>query len=227
MQEAFSEEVLFARTILYRFLALAFHEPHAPLMDFLARAEEQQALQAAAAEIDAQYETQAVGQAVGEILAVRPSTGEAEQDLRVEYTRLFLGPGKVPCQPYESLYDESRPAEDRNTVQGPSAFDMEELLEAEGLEINLGYKDLADHIAIELEYIYYLLHKAVESEAGIDPAYMDRSDQFLAKHLAHWLPAYGEGVARNARHPFYQHLGSLLAAFMRLEAEQVGQAAAA
>ena len=95
MQGAFSEEVLFARTILYRFLALAFHEPRKPLMDFLAQAEERQALQAASAEIDAQYETRAVGQAVDALLASQPAQGWPEQDLRVEYTR---GENRAPVR---------------------------------------------------------------------------------------------------------------------------------
>ena len=219
MDNSLSEEILVARALLYRFLALAFHEPGEPLIALLANQEQLGALEAAAGAVDQFAESDAISPALNDLLRVTPPPGWPVRELRVEYTRLFIGPGRMPCPPYESVYDRQRPEPDRGTVFGPSARKMEEVLSDEGLVVDLGRAELADHVAIELEFMYYLLSRAVGGDAGPDAGYLYRSDEFLQQRLAGWLPRFGERVLKSTSHPFYRRLGSLLAALIRLEAE--------
>lgn len=128
------------------------------------------------------------------------------QDLQVEYTRLFLGPAAPPCPPYESVYDPNRPSWQEGTILGPATRAMEELLRAEELVIVLDYAEYADHIAIELELMYYLLTKDIQM-----------ANDFLNTRLLPWLPFFGDKLAQEARHPFYRMLGNVLCLMMKTE----------
>ncbi|MEX2162110.1 MAG: molecular chaperone TorD family protein [Anaerolineales bacterium] len=210
------EATLVARAILYRFLALAFQEPGEALMNSLT-SNLRQELMAAANHLDLATETNELSQTVGKLLASIPSAGWLVSDMRVEYTRLFVGPGMMPCPPYESVFDQNRPEADRGTVQGPCAKSMEDNLSAEGLVIDLGRVELADHVAIELEWMAYLLAQAVKTSPDSNMGQVSRADAFLNDHLATWLPEFGQKVVDNAKHPFFASLGEVLKAFIASE----------
>jgi len=40
-------------------------------------------------------------------------------ELRLEYNRLFVGPGALACPPYESVYRRDRPESERGMLMGP------------------------------------------------------------------------------------------------------------
>jgi putative dimethyl sulfoxide reductase chaperone len=222
MSDLSSEAMQVGRAVLYRFLALAFHEPGEQLNNTLSDSEQLAQLHAAAQEVDSVGETRAVYAALVPLLEATPSEGWPLSDLRVEYTRMFFGPGEPACPPYESVHDQSREKEDRGTVQGPSAERMARALAAEGLEINLGYVELPDHIALELEYMVFLLQKALESDDSLENEYLAKANLFLKNHLSHWVPGFGEQVAERSQHPYYQRLGRLLTSFVRLDDDLFG-----
>jgi putative dimethyl sulfoxide reductase chaperone len=210
---------LAARAALYRLLALGFHEPAEPLLALLASREALQALQSAAVHLDRTAGRTSAGPTLAGLVRNLPAEGLPLRELRVAYTGLFIGPGKDYCAPYESVYDRRRPQEDWGTVQGPSASAMQAALTREGLVMDLGRQDLADHAAIELEFMHFLLQRAIGDGGQPDPADVEIADQFLQEHLARWLPQYGQTVLEKARHPFYKHLGRLLTVVVELEVE--------
>lgn len=215
------EESLVVRAIIYRFLALGFHEPGEALFGLLRTEEEFLKLKEAAEYLEQDRTHKPVGQALEQVFAAFSAKNWSIQDLRVEYNRLFLGPTPPLAPPYESVYDEDRPEEDFGTVQGPSASIMEQALAEENLELDLGRVELFDHIAIELEFMYYLLGKAVEDEGGPDQGYVDRANLFLRDRLGSWVPKFGERIVSKTDHPFYGSLGHLLAEYIRLDAGQI------
>lgn len=200
------------RASIYSFLAQAFYEPDHALMEFLQDHEAWQGVVAAAEKL---YGVKS------ETLANLPDTldldnnlepGEpraALRDLRVEYNRLFVGPSAPPCPPYESVYTPDRPLEQAGTMLGPATSAMEEILRSEKLAITLNYAEYADHIAIELEMMYYLLKKAVRL-AQLGKINHRAAKTFLMERILLWMPAFGEKLATEARHPFYTSLGNIL-----------------
>lgn len=74
------------------------------------------------------------------------------EELQVEYTRLFLGPFGVAVPPYGSYY-----LEKSGEVMGETTREVMQLYRKAGLAIDEGFTELPDHIAVELEFAYYLV----------------------------------------------------------------------
>lgn len=193
-----------SRLVLYRMLALALYEPSKALDEMLESEKERLQIVRAAEAL--------IGQAGVEIVqklfdAFHQTTDSL--DLEVEYNRLFVGPAAPRCPPYESVYDQSRTSEELGTTMGPAAEEIQKALRAEGLGVILDHAELADHAAIELEFLIYLMSRAMQSPPE-DNIYFDRAVEFRTQHISSWLGEFGNRVAREAQHPFYQEVGRLL-----------------
>ncbi|MGD0983037.1 MAG: molecular chaperone TorD family protein [Acidimicrobiales bacterium] len=117
-----------------------------------------------------------------------------------EYERLFVGPGQVPCPPYESFWREDVPVDIRRTLMGPCTADLNRLYLELGLQVSSQSVELPDHIAIELEAMAYAL-----SFEETEPI----ARQILEQHLAQWLPRLCRAVAHEAVESFYRDLAVL------------------
>src|SRR3990172_8943768 len=148
-----------------------------------------------------------------------------EGDLEVEYNRLFVGPGAPRVYPYESLYRDST-----GLVMGPSAGEVLQAYRRAGLAINTAFKDLPDHLAVELEFMARLCCEEARAESAgrADLALRLKQEQrsFLDAHLATWLPAMCERVLRETTSTIYRGFAEIAAIFVgwdreRLDAEQL------
>ncbi|KCZ73336.1 putative component of anaerobic dehydrogenase [Candidatus Methanoperedens nitroreducens] len=114
--------------------------------------------------------------------------------IAVEYTRLFINAiPNVPCPPYESVYREG-------TVMGDSTLDVLACYNKAGLKITNNFHDLPDHIAVELEFLYYLA----------DTGNTEMHDSFMQKHFSKWFPEFCKRVEENDRTGFYRHACTVL-----------------
>lgn len=203
---------LAARADLCRLLAASFYEP---VVEF---AEERlfQSLATAAAAIDPGLARQAA--------QVGAAFDAAElQELRVDYTRLFLGPVGAPAQPYGSVWLQSRP-----TLMQESTLAVLSLYEEGGFALADDFRDLPDHIAAELEFLYLLLFRQAaalrdgDTAAGAAAAALRR--RLLGEHLGAWVPPFAAALAANAQTGFYRALGEFTARAVELEAAATGSA---
>jgi TorA maturation chaperone TorD len=125
--------------------------------------------------------------------------------LRVDYSKLFVGPFRLLAPPYGSVY-----LEDKREVMGVSTIDVRNRYQQAGLKISGEVKEAPDHIALELEFIYYLIFKEIESseKSEFDRArdYMNQQQQFLKIHLGAWVPEFARAVEKNAVTGFYKNL---------------------
>ncbi|MFO7905903.1 MAG: molecular chaperone TorD family protein, partial [Pirellulaceae bacterium] len=125
------------------------------------------------------------------------------------HARLFLGPFEILAPPYASLYlDPSRRLMGQFSRQAETAY-----AEA-GLALGPGPREAPDHIAHELEFMYYLVFQEVADGHGV---WADRQRRFWMSHLGRWLPDFADDVRQADCHPFYNALGWLLAAFAERE----------
>jgi TorA maturation chaperone TorD len=117
-----------------------------------------------------------------------------------EYERLFVGPGQVPCPPYESFWREDVPIDIRRTLMGPCTADLKRIYLELGLQVSSRSGELPDHIAIELEALAYAL-----SFDETEPV----ARQLFQEHLSRWLPRLCRAVAHEAAEVFYRDLAVL------------------
>ena len=194
-----------ARADLCRFVAACYYQPGPEFT------EERlfEALAAAAAEVDADLAATAhrLGQAW---------TGTDPTELLVDYTRLFLGPVKALAQPYASVW-----LSGENLVMQASTVSVKQLYEEGGFEIDEAFQDLPDHIAVELEFLYLMNYRELESRRAGDPGQAEKyaalKRRFLDQHLGVWLGSFLEALHREAQTGFYEVLAELTERLVRLE----------
>ncbi len=133
-------------------------------------------------------------------------------ELRLEYNRLFVGPGALACPPYESVYRRDRPESERGMLMGPSVIDVKHRYNEAGLQISKNFSDLPDHVAVELEFMCFLCAKEAEAAAlGADKAiWRNRQAEFWKFHLNTWIGEFSDRLLKNAKSPFYKALGMFL-----------------
>jgi TorA maturation chaperone TorD len=135
--------------------------------------------------------------------------------LKVDYAALFVGPYKLLAPPYGSVYLED------SGIMGDSTVDVRNCYQNEGLNITI--KDAPDHIAAELEFMYYLVVKQIEAvqegNLRVLQSYEQKQCSFLRTHLARWVPQFAENVRQNAQTPFYRDLAGFTERFVRKDVD--------
>jgi TorA maturation chaperone TorD len=129
-------------------------------------------------------------------------THEAAEDLRIEYTTLFLaGARGRSCPPYESFHIGAGPSD-----AGIAAAAVEAVYGAAGVAVGGAAEgELPDHIAVELDFLSYLCgQEADASDPERAAAWRLRQETFLSDHLLRWLPAFERALAAVMPDGFYR-----------------------
>jgi TorA maturation chaperone TorD len=150
------------------------------------------------------------GELYSEIAKNTPVMSDIER-LKIDYAKLFVGPYRLLAPPYGSVY-----LEDERRVMGNSTMDVRNWYREEGVDIVL--KEVPDHIAIELEFMYLLIFKEVEairnSDFGSAAGYLKKQKAFLETHLGRWVSEFADNVEANAQTEFYKNLAQLTKSFV-------------
>ncbi|MDW7726707.1 MAG: molecular chaperone TorD family protein [Candidatus Methanoperedens sp.] len=108
--------------------------------------------------------------------------------LQNEYVRLFINAlPEVPCSPYASIYLEGR-------CMGEKTNEIKKLYEKYGLITD----EIPDHIAVELEFLNYLIHlesKGVPVESDLE---------LFVEHMLSWTPGFFKKVEECDKTGFYK-----------------------
>jgi len=143
-------------------------------------------------------------------------------ELEEEYVRVFMhNPDYPPCFPYESIY-----VDHGEQGVGWLIALVEREYATAGLALSPSFKDLPDHIAVELEFMAFLCAKEAEAwgggshEEGV--RLLERQASFLGRHLALWVPRWARGVAVVGRGGIYPVVAEAVEAFISHDQELVG-----
>jgi DMSO reductase family type II enzyme chaperone len=134
--------------------------------------------------------------------------GEGEDDLAVEFTRLFdVGASGPPCPLYGGLYGGARMKTMEEAVRFYNHF---------GLTLSESPRELPDHLTTELEFLHFLAFREAQAlEQGEDPgAYRRAQRDFLARHLGRWVPKMRQKMERENPMPFFLELVRRLESFL-------------
>ena len=140
---------------------------------------------------------------------------ELADELSVEYTRLFIGPGGH-IYPYESAY-----RKDKESASLDTATEVKRFIEFHGLKYKRNFTEQFDHISVELEFMERVLReeqvslkkKDIKEAAG----FSNLGKKFIKEHLVKWLPEFSDKTINAARLSFYREIAKLTKEFILLE----------
>ena len=142
----------------------------------------------------------------------RNSVDDDFTSILIDHARLFIGPYQILAPPYGSIY-----MENTGMIMGESTIEAVNRYEESGL--NIVIKEVPDHIAIELEFMYFLIFKEIEQTINhsLEKAihYQTKQREFLSNHLGRWVFTFAEGIIDNAETNFYKSLALFTKRFIR------------
>jgi TorA maturation chaperone TorD len=113
-----------------------------------------------------------------------------------------------------------------NTLMEESTSAVQQLYAEGGFDIDDEFRELPDHVAAELEFLYLLIFRETEAQGKGDldalAAVTDLRQRFLAAHLGAWIGPFAAAVSSGAQTAFYRELANLSERCVRLEAAQPG-----
>jgi TorA maturation chaperone TorD len=130
-----------------------------------------------------------------------------QNELRVDYAALFVGPFELLACPYGSVY-----LEKEYRLFGRTTEQVERLYHQAGLQTEPDAGFIPDHIAVELEFLHYLLSRGSANED-------DQAAAVLAPFINLFFQPFAEALASrivtHAQTEFYRTLGAMLAQLTR------------
>lgn len=136
-------------------------------------------------------------------------------DLRVEFTRLFVGPFPVPL--YESVYRSKTGL----VMQEETVAVRRKYMEA-GLAVDPGQPFPDDHIGAELEFVFFLCEKVAQAEdAELQETLLRLQQDFFREHLAVWVAPLGDRLFQEAESPYFKGLAKMTKGFVGWDYEEI------
>jgi TorA maturation chaperone TorD len=197
-----------ARETFCRLLAACYYQPAAEF------AEERvfDTMRGAAIRIDPQLA--AAAQRLGDGFVA-----ENLEPLLVDYTRLFLGPVNALAKPYGSVWLSGEASLMQN-----STMDVLGRYREGGFELAEDFRNLPDHIAAELEFLYLLIFRENEAHRLADLDALAATEalrkRFLADHLGSWVDRFATAMKDGAETDHYRALADLTQRFVAMEAKR-------
>nr|CBH37845.1 conserved hypothetical protein, cytoplasmic chaperone TorD family [uncultured archaeon] len=136
---------------------------------------------------------------------------ELHKDLVGEYTRLFIGPHRLPVQPYESWWVDGK-------LMGESLLKVKQVYRKAGIAKVNEYAEPEDHIAFELRFMHYLCEEelSADTEERIAEC-LNMQKEYLNDHLLRWVPDFCDALTECELSDFYKGIARLTKGFILLE----------
>lgn len=134
-----------------------------------------------------------------------------QERLSVDHAALFLGPFELAAAPFGSVY-----LEQGRRLMGDSTMAVRRCYEEAGLAVEIA--EAPDHVALELEFMYYLLScQATALAACREREAADfelRQQEFFLRFLHPWMDDFCRAIRSGTANPFYLALGDCLGLFI-------------
>jgi len=205
LDPALPQQLASQRSQVYRLLALLFgREPTAELLRRLEDAGVAQQL----AELGVDYRDALWQRALDERVT----------ELAVEYAGLFIGPGR-----HIALQESVQRGEGR--LWGEHTCEVVQDYARSGYAVDPAWKDLPDHLAVELQFLAFLAEREatlwqqgdVQQARAVGRAELD----FLVQHPMQWVPMVTQQVVDLAQWAFYRAFTELLDRLLRGDVEHL------
>ena len=152
----------------------------------------------------------------------RASAEALREDLGIEFTRLFMGPGEH-ISPHESIFVEVDG--EAGGLYGAITVKVKKFIETTGLEYDDSFTGLPDHVSAELEFMCKLGEFEAEKWSNGDDEgaryCLSVQKMFAEEHLLRWIPQFCEQVIARAELPFYREMARITNEFVDFDYESI------
>ncbi len=162
-------------------------------------------------------EDERLDKALGMMRDYLASEGASTLDLARDYAKAFCGAGSTKrnsAYPFESVYTSEDGMLMQEARDGALAW-----YRRFGLTKAQGWHDCEDHLALELEFVAVLANDCLAALEAGDAArareLVVAQRDFVAEHLADWLPEFDRDVDRKARTSFYRGLARFTSLYVK------------
>ncbi len=161
-----------------------------------------------------------------EMIRLMEELDASPQEVRAQYDTVFGLLAPKECPPYETEYYPAQETFGRSQQMA----DVAGFYQAFGIVPAQSSPERPDHLALELEFMAFLLLKirlAIaaadhDPEAGEQASVCDRTlRDFLRDHLAWWLPAFAAGLHRKAGAGYLHVLAGVLTKWIPAECRRL------
>lgn len=143
-----------------------------------------------------------------------------ETELAVVYARLFVGPFSLGAPPYGSYY-----LEPEKRVMGETTSAVLDFYREAGLSLDEEFTEMPDHMAVELEFLSYLLQRALAAMAEGDGAafgdWTEKRKSFVERFFVGWYGEFCAAIRHSEDNPFYVALADCLEAVLQRDREHL------
>ncbi|MFV0423577.1 TorD/DmsD family molecular chaperone [Oleidesulfovibrio sp.] len=137
--------------------------------------------------------------------------------IQTDFVRLFVNDkAGVAAPPYESLYPSDEHVH-ASRMMGPPALAMQKRLAEAGLERAVSSNEPADHLCIQLEYLYYQLSRGWNDA---DMTALQAAASFARGTMLPWFGRFRRSLAAADDKGFYTVAADLLLNVLRVVAAQ-------
>lgn len=139
------------------------------------------------------------------------------EQIRWDYTRLFIGPNKILAPPWESVYlNEERLIFQEETLEVRRTY-LKYCLTPQ----NFG-SEADDHMGYELDFMYQLCQLSLKNDESIGSVLSDQKD-FLENHILKWVPLLCKDIYIHAETDFYKGMSMVLEGFIEIDRKAVNE----
>ncbi len=149
-----------------------------------------------------------------------PKIKKLRDALEIEHTALFVLGKLTKGRPYESFYlDKDRKIGARVTIN------VDKFYKSAGVNFTDAQDEIADYIAIELEFLYHMCSREEEAWKTGDTAhalgYLKFQRDFIVDHLGKWIKPFCDDTLEEAKMDFFKAACYLLTEFMEIEKAEI------
>ncbi|MDR1422669.1 MAG: molecular chaperone TorD family protein [Coriobacteriales bacterium] len=157
-----------------------------------------------------------LGHGIGLMRGYLASPAASSLDLARDYAKVFCGASstnKTAAYPFESVY-----TSEKGLLMQEARDDALGWYHRFGLGKSAEWHDCEDHLALELEFLAFLINESIEVlDVGNIPEverFIQAQKDFMESHLINWVPLFAEKVIRFAKTDFYKGLASFAVAYL-------------
>ena len=147
-------------------------------------------------------------------------TASIYHEMKIEYTRLFIGPRHLPAPPYESVYRTPQ----KLMMQDPT-IDVRAFYLRHGFQVVRLNQEPDDTIGIELEFMCSL---SAESLKAFQQGNQERLAKLLSSqlefcnlHLRQWVPQFCADIIGNTTSEFWRAIAICMRDFLENEVPEL------